>query len=841
MTFDTERFWSLSATDAIKAIRTSPQGLSEEEAAHRLRTQGPNALRAKRARGELGLFLSQFKSPIILILMCAAGLSFFLSDRTDAVIILVIVVISGLLGFWQERGAVHAVEKLLSIVQITARVLRGGRPTDIPASEVVPGDIVLLAAGDGIPGDCLILESQDLFVNEATLTGETFPSEKSAGVLSAETALGRRTNALFLGTHVISGSAQAVVIRTGRRTEFGRVSEGLALKPPETEFERGLRRFSFFLMEMTLLLVIIIFGFNVFFHRPALDSFMFSLALAVGLTPQLLPVIVSVNLAHGARRMADSKVIVKRLSSIENFGSMNVLCSDKTGTITEGIVRFQGAWDPEGAASDKVLYHAYLNAYYETGFASPIDDALRKAGAYELSTVSKLDEVPYDFVRKRLSVLVRRDGRRLMVTKGALKNVLDVCTSAERADGRRVDIRDIAGRVRKCYEDFSGKGFRTLGVAVKELAEGSSLSRESETGLTFLGFLTFWDPPKEGIVQTLEELKDLGVTLKVITGDNPLVSENLLRTLGIAGFQSLTGDDLSRMSDEALLQSVGRVDLFTEVEPGQKQRIILSLKKAGYVVGYMGDGINDALALQAADVGLSVNSAVDVAKEAADIVLLEKDLGVLKSGIEEGRKTFANTLKYIFMATSANFGNMFSMAGASLFLPFLPLLPAQILLTNLLTDFPEMTIAKDSVDPETVQKPRRMNLAFIRRFMTTFGLLSSVFDYLTFGLLLLVLKAGPEVFRTGWFVESVVSAALIVLVVRSRRPFFKSRPSGLLLAATLLVVAAAVGLPYFSPVAEAFGFRPLPAAFLLAAAAVVLVYILSAEIIKKMFYRKVKF
>jgi Mg2+-importing ATPase len=836
---DPAKFWSLPAQEALGALGSHPEGLSEEEAAGRLRRYGPNALKPGHRTSDLFLFFSQFRSPIILILLFAAGLSFFLSDRTDSVIILIIVGISGFLGFWQERGAVHAVEKLLAIVQVTARVLRGGQAEDVPAADVVPGDIVLLAAGDGIPGDGLILESQDLFVNEATLTGETFPVEKSTGALDAETPLGRRTNSIFLGTHVVSGTAKALVVHTGRRTEFGRVSEGLALKPPETEFERGIRRFGFFLLEMTLMLVIVIFGFNVFFHRPVLDSFMFSVALAVGLTPQLLPAIISINLSHGARRMAGQKVIVKRLSSIENFGSMNILCSDKTGTITEGVVHLQGAWDPEGGASDKVLTHGVINSFFETGFANPIDDALRETKSIDLSGVTKVDEVPYDFIRKRLSVLVRREGRLLMVTKGALKNVLDVCTAAELADGRRVGIADVRGKVQACFEDYSSQSLRTLGLAVKDLAEGTTISRESETGMTFLGFLTFWDPPKEGIARTLADLKALGVDFKVVTGDNQLVAESLYRKLGLAEPRSLSGSELNRMSDEALRHAVGGVNLFTEVEPHQKERIILALKKAGFVVGYMGDGINDALALKAADVGLSVNSAVDVAKEAADIVLLEKDLNVLRSGIEEGRKTFANTLKYIFMATSANFGNMFSMAGASLFLPFLPLLPVQILLTNLLTDFPEMTISTDSVDPETVQKPRRMDLRFIRRFMLTFGLVSSVFDFLTFGVLLLLLKAGAEVFRTGWFVESVISAALIVLVVRSRKPFFRSRPSKFLLAATLLVVAAAVSFPY-SPLARAFGFKPLPPVFLAAAGLIVLLYILSAETVKQLFYRRFK-
>ncbi len=832
-------FWSRPAAEVLASMGSSQDGLSEDEARERLRRTGPNLLRPRRRTGDLRLFFGQFKSPIILILLLAAGLSFYLSDRTDAIIILAIVLVSGFLGFWQERGAVHAVEKLLAIVEITARAVRGGKDCEIPLADIVPGDVVLLAAGDGIPGDCLILDSRDLFVDEATLTGETFPVEKSAGVLAPGAPLGQRTNALFLGTHVVSGSGRAIVVRTGRRTEFGRISEGLALKPPETEFERGIRRFGFFLMEMTLMLVILIFGFNVFFHRPVLDSFMFSLALAVGLTPQLLPAIISINLAHGARRMAESKVIVKRLSSIENFGSMSVLCSDKTGTITEGMVEIQGAWDVEGQAQESVLRLAYLNAFFETTFVNPIDEALRKTKTVDIQGVTKVDEVPYDFVRKRMSVLVRKDDRPLMITKGALKNVLEVCTQAQTPSGKVVPIEEVRTVVQQCFEEFSAQGFRTLGVATRDLPEGTPLTRESEAGMCFAGFLTLWDPPKAGVEEALKKLRALGVSFKIITGDNLLVTQNLAGKLGLFQPKALTGAGLDHVSDEALRRSVSRVDIFAEIEPHQKERIIRALRASGAVVGFMGDGINDALALKASDVGLSVNSAVDVAKEAADIVLLEKDLGVLTCGVEEGRKTFANTLKYIFMATSANFGNMFSMAGASLFLPFLPLLPVQILLTNLLTDFPEMTISTDSVDPETVLEPRRMNLGFIRRFMLTFGLVSSVFDYLTFGLLLIVLKAKPEVFRTGWFVESVVSAALIVLVVRSRRPFFKSRPGKFLLLATLLVVAAAVSLPY-SPLAAVFRFKPLPGNFLALTGLVVLLYIASAEAVKHAFYRRVK-
>ena len=826
--------------EMLQQLTTTKEGLTGDEARQRLVRHGSNLLKPPKRTDVVTLLLAQFKSPLILLLFFATGLSFFLHDPVDAFIILTIVLVSGLLGFWQERGAANAVEKLLAIVQIKASVLRDGGPKDIPVEGIVPGDIVILGAGDIVPGDCLILESKDLFVDEAMLTGETFPVEKTATVLSAQTPLGQRTNALWMGTHVVSGSAQALVISTGKETEFGKVSERLKLRPLETEFEHGIRRFGYFLMEVTLVLVVVIFAINVYLVRPVLDSFLFSLALAVGLTPQLLPAIISINLAHGAKRMAQKKVIVKRLTSIENFGSMNVICSDKTGTLTEGVVHLQSALDVDGVPSDKVFLYAYLNAFYETGFTNPIDEAIRTHRRFDLSGYRKQDEIPYDFLRKRLSILVSHDDTHLMVTKGALPNVLAVCSSAETEGGKIIEIAAARDRIQQHFEEFSSKGLRTLGVAYKNMGSESRMSKDHEAGMTFSGFLVLFDPPKPNIIETIANLKNLGVSLKIITGDNHLVAANLSGQMGLSKTRIITGPELSQLSDAALLKRVADVDVFAEIEPNQKERIILALRKAGNVVGYMGDGINDASALHVADVGISVDSAVDVAKDAADIVLLEKDLGVLVQGVREGRTTFANTLKYVFMATSANFGNMFSMAGASLFLTFLPLLPKQILLTNLMTDFPEMTIAADRVDKEMVDQPRRWDIKAIRKFMFTFGIVSSVFDYLTFGVLLFILHANHKEFRAGWFVESVISAALIVLVIRTRRPFFKSMPGKYLLIATLLIVVMTLILP-FTPLGDIFGFSPLPISFLLIVGLITISYILTAEIAKKIFYKKVKF
>lgn len=833
-------FWSLSAADLLKLLESVKEGLTGSEAKKRLDLYGANLLKPQKRTDVLRLLISQFKSPIILILFFATGLSFFLHDAVDAMIILSIVLISGLLGFWQERGASNAIAKLLSIVQIKAAVLRDGKSIEIPVEQIVPGDIVILNAGDIIPGDGLVQDSKDLFVDEAMLTGETFPVEKEPAVLPQETPLAQRTNALWMGTHVVSGTATQLIVRTGTQTEFGKVSDRLKLRPQETEFEHGIRRFGYFLMEVTLMLVVTIFAINVYLARPVLDSFLFSLALAVGLTPQLLPAIISINLSHGAKRMAVKKVIVKRLASIENFGSMNIICSDKTGTLTEGTVQLQSAFNVDGAPSDKVLLHAYLNAFYQKGFTNPIDEAIRNYRKLDITSYQKLDEIPYDFLRKRLSILVSHDNTNLMVTKGALVNVLAVCTTVETSDGTIADITTVRDKVQKHFEEFSSKGFRTLGVAYKNMGSDSRISKDHETGMTFSGFLVLFDPPKPNIIETITNLKNLGVTLKVITGDNHLVAANVSQQMGLKNTKILTGPDISHMSDAALLKSVGNVDVFAEIEPNQKERIIIALKKAGNVVGYMGDGINDASAIHAADVGISVDSAVDVAKDAADIVLLEKDLGVLVQGVREGRATFANTLKYVFMATSANFGNMFSMAGVSLIVPFLPLLPKQILLTNLMTDFPEMTIATDSVDKEMIDYPRRWDIKAIRKFMITFGIVSSVFDYLTFGLLLLVLHATEVQFRTGWFLESVVSASLIVLVIRSRKPSYKSKPGKYLLIATISIVVITLILPY-TPLAGIFGFSPLPVPFLLFIGVIILLYIFTAEVVKKIFYKRVKF
>jgi len=831
-----DAFWSLKIDEAYKHVNSRSEGLNETEIKDRRNKYGVNTIKATQRQTSFLLFLNQFKNPITVILLFASILSYILQDRTNAIIIIVIVFISSGLGFWQEKAAGNAIAQLLAMVRITANIIRDKSAKEIPVEEIVPGDIVVLDAGDMIPADCLLIESNELFIDEAAFTGETFPVEKQPSVLPAETVLAKRTNALFMGSHVVSGSAKALVIATGINTEFGHISQTLKTAIPETEFEKGIRHFGYLLMEITMVLVVLIFGINVLMHKPVLDSFLFTLAIAIGLTPQLLPAIITVNLAQGARKMAKKNVIVKRLNSIENFGSMDVLCSDKTGTLTEGKVEVFKGTDCYQKENKKVLALAKTNAMLQQGFKNPIDEAIASLDIADYKEVKRLDEIPYDFIRKRLTLLVSGEEHSQMVTKGAVNKIIEICSFAEDAEGKQVPISEVKEQLIKTYESFSVEGYRTLGVAYKSWDNNGAIHKEDEKDMVFAGFVSLFDPPKKGIAETIATLNSLGIALKVITGDNALIAKSMAAKVGLNSSTILSGNDMKNMSVEALRFNVLKTDVFAEVEPIQKQLIILALKKAGKVVGYMGDGINDATALHAADVGISVNTAVDVAKEAADLVLLDRDLNVLIEGVKEGRRTFANTQKYIFMATSANFGNMFSMAGASLFLRFLPLLPQQILLTNLMTDLPAMTIANDAVDDDWISKPRRWDIKFIKHFMLVFGILSSVFDYLTFGVLILLFKTGEIEFHTGWFIESVVSASLIVLVVRTHKSFIKSRPGKYLLASTILIVVIALLFP-FLPFAGTLGFTILPVKFYFAILAIVLIYLASAEILKRWFYK----
>ncbi|NLD43807.1 MAG: magnesium-translocating P-type ATPase [Chloroflexi bacterium] len=835
-------FWALAPAQLFSALPATAEGLPQEEAEARLRQYGPNAMQAGPRTAALALLAGQFKSPLVLILIFAAVVSAIVGEWVDAAIILVIVLGSTLLSFIQEYNASNAVERLRSRVVVRANVLRSGQRQPVPLPEIVPGDVVLLAAGSLIPADGVVLDAQDLFVNQAVLTGETFPVEKKPGTTAADAGLSERTNCLFMGTSVTSGTGRLLIVHTGRATVFGQIADRLRLRPPETEFERGIQRFGYMLTQVMLVLVVAVLALNIFLAKPPIDSLLFALALSVGLTPELLPVIIGVTLSHGAQRMARGKVIVRRLNAIENFGSMDVLCTDKTGTLTEGGVRLNGALDALGQASAEVLHNAYLNAHYQTGLANAMDDAIqtyaREAGA-DADSERKIDEIPYDFVRKRLSVVTEdASGARTLITKGAMQQILAICSSVQLGDGAQPLDESRRAAVEELAVGWGMQGLRVVGLATRALAgRAGPYTRADEADLVFRGFLLFFDPPKPDVQRTIADLAARGVQLKVITGDSAAVARHVAEAVQLPVTGVLTGRQLNGLRDEALWHAAGQTTIFAEVDPNQKERIILALRKMGNVVGYMGDGINDAPALHAADVSISVDTAVDVAKDAADFVLGEKDLGILCEGIDEGRRTFANTLKYVLTTVSANFGNMFSMAGLSVILPFLPLLAPQILLNNFLSDVPATAIAGDNVDAEWIERPHRWNTTFIRNYMVLFGLVSSLFDYATFAVLWYVFHASAETFHTGWFLESLLTELVIALVVRTRRVFWRSRPGRLLLVTTAIIIVIALALPYV-PYSSVLGFVPLPAPLLMAVIGLTLLYVLVTELAKRRFYAR---
>ena len=839
-----DAYWSLALDDLLAALRTGTAGLTTTAAHQRLKLYGPNALRPVSATTALRLFLRQFQSPLLLILIFAAIVAAALKQWVDASIVLIIVGGSALVSFAHEQRTAATLKKLQARIRIAAVALRDGRPAITAIEDVVPGDIVMLSAGSLVPGDGVILEAKDFFVTEATLTGEPLPVEKRPGFIGADAGLGERSNCIFMGTSVRSGTARALIVRTGTRTEYGGIADRLRLRPPETEFERGVRRYGAFLTEIMAALVVVVFAANVFLDRPTVDALLFAIALAVGISPELLPAIISMTLSTGARRMAAKGVLVRHLNAIENFGSMDVLCTDKTGTLTRGVMSLDGAFDAKGQASRRVLRDAVLNAGFQTGLENALDEAVLARGASDGVTVSgarKLDEIPYDFERKRLSVVVEdtASGTLRLIAKGAVASILDICDSLEESEGSAVPLTPKRRKeIETLFAGWSAQGFRVLALATKSVGTQDAYSRQDELGLIFTGFLLFLDPPKKEVIATLADLARMGVKVKIITGDNRLVAAHLASTLGWSEPRMLTGPDLNRLHDGALPKLAAGTDLFAEVDPHQKERIVYALKKAGHVVGYLGDGINDVAAMHAADVSVSVDKAVDVAREAADFILLEHDLGVLRDGIAQGRQSFANTLKYVNITTSANFGNMISMALVSMFLPFLPLLAKQILLNNFLSDLPAVGIAGDAVDADMIGKPRRWDIGELRRFMIVFGLISSVFDFLTFGVLLYVFHASPETFRTGWFVESLLTELAIILVVRTYRPLHRSRPGALLLYSTLAVAAITVALPYVPIIADALGFVPLPWPLAATMIAITGLYTCASELAKWVVHRR---
>ena len=835
-----KEFWSYDLNDILRQLNTGKDGLSSREAEGRIDKYGQNILEERKSSSNIEMFINQFKNPIIIILIFAAVLSIFLKDYSDGIIILIIIMISAFLSYNHESKANNAVKKLLSSVSVKSSVLRDGKFEEIDNAMLTVGDIINVKTGDMIPADCLIIEENSLSMDESSLTGETFPVEKNPQRISADTALSNRKNSLWMGTHVISGSGKAVIVNLAKDSEFGKITASLDEKDSDTDFEKGIRDFGNLILHVATLLIGLIFVFNIILDKPFLESFMFALALSVGLTPQMLPAIISVNLSQGAKRMSEQGVIVKKLNAIENFGSMTVMCSDKTGTITQGKVKLDAALDCNGKKSDNICKLAAINSYFQEGYANPIDKAILDANTNDFSKYEKLFEIPYSFEFKLLSVMVRTDrdfsGRNIMVTKGALTNVLDVCKTYESPDKTGGDIEEVKSRILDLFDKYSSQGYRVLGLAYKFIEDGTDIQKQKAEDMVFAGLLLFIDPLKDDIKDVVAEMNRLGVSLKMITGDNHLIAKNIGSQIGLDPEKVLLGEDLDSYSLSQLNKKVLDIDIFAEISPNQKEKIIMAYKQAGEIVGYMGDGINDSPAIKQADVGVSVNTAADTAKDAASIVLLQNSLKVLISGINEGRRTFINTLKYIFVATSANFGNMFSMAGASLFLNFLPLLPKQILLTNLLTDFPSLQIASDSVDEDWLKRPVKWDMKFIKKFMVLFGITSSVFDYMTFAVLLFIFKADEGLFHTGWMLESIISAMVVMLIVRTARPVLVSKPSNRLLIAIMGVAVVLLAIIY-SPINSYLGLIDLPIKALLALLGVSFLYALTAEILKKSFYK----
>jgi Mg2+-importing ATPase len=832
-----QAFWQYEPTKVMTELQTGENGLSSSEAAKRALANTDKKKVKNPILENIILFFSQFKSPLVLLLVAAVILSAILGETSDVFIILFILLATGIMSFIQEKRAGNAVEKLRSIIRTKVNVIRDGKQASVFTEEIVPGDIISFSAGDVIPADCLLFEERDMHVNEATLTGETYPAEKAIGEVAESTGISKRTNTLFEGTSVVSGSGKAIAVLTGKDTVFGNISASLSKPAEETAFERGIRKFGFLLMQITIVLAIIILAVNIYFGRPLIDSLLFGLALAVGMAPELLPAIMTIAMSAGAKRMAAQKVIVKKLSSIQNLGEIDLFCSDKTGTLTEGVLKVSDTVGIDGKESATVKQLAYLNAKFESGFANPMDEALRGMTGVNSDGYTKTDEIPYDFIRKCLSVNVLKDGKQQIVTKGALSNIVAKCDQVLQADGSVTPIDNEKEKINDLYKQYSNQGYRTIGVCYKPTDKVHDLGKADEVNMIFAGFVLLFDPPKQGVIEVIEELRKNGVALKIITGDNKLVATFIADKMGLKNCVIITGEEIAKMSSDALVPQVQRANVFAEIEPQQKENIIKALRKAGNTVAYMGDGINDVAAINAADVGISTNNAVDVAKEAADVVLLEKDLAVLNAGILEGRRTFLNTLKYIYTNTSATFGNMFSMAGASLILPFLPMLPQQILMTNFLTDFPYMAVASDNVDEDELKVPQKWNLKQLKNFMIVFGLHSSVFDYLTFYALYKLFKADADMFHTGWFIESICTELLILFVVRTHKSLLKSMPGKLLITLSILGLLLTLALP-FTPFAKELGFVVPPFKLLGIIVGILTLYVVTADVIKVLFFKK---
>jgi Mg2+-importing ATPase len=800
-------------------------GLSEKLAKRKQRIYGLNQIKQKK-RSLFAVFFAQFFNPLVLLLIVCAALSFYLRNPIDALIITSIILLSGFISFFQEKGAIQSMNALLKSVSTHSSVERDRTVKEIPKEWIVPGDLVHLRAGDLVPADGTVIFAEHFFVDEAVISGESAPQEKFA-LLNPEQNHVQKNQRVFSGTIVSSGYGKISVTQTGKNTTYGKLVDEIHSKLHQTSFDQQIKHLSYMLLDLTIVLVLTIFLLNLYLKKPILDAFLFSLALSVGLVPQLLPAIIGVNLAYGAKKLSLKSVIVKFLPVIENFGLMDVLCTDKTGTITTGKMQLSPIVDALGNPFEKAKEYTYLNAIFQTGYKNPIDDAILQAFNFPIKQYKKLDETPYDFQRKRITITVEDDHKPITISKGAYPQILSLCTNVQLASGEIFPLSAYQDVIEKQFDQFITQGMKVLAVCFKEGLE--------ETDMTFLGLLSFIDPLKESANEEISLLKNQGITVKILTGDHKLCALQIAKKLGFSSQEILTGKEIQQMDDRALSNQVKEKMIFAEIEPSQKEKIVLALKRAGHTVGFMGDGINDLPALSVADVGIAIDNGTDATKEAADIVLLKNDLQVLSKGVEIGRESFINTLKYLRMATSANFGNMFSMAIISLFLPFLPLLPKQVLLINFLSDFPEMALVTDRVDSESLKTPRKFSIPSLKKFMLIFGLISSIADFMTF-LGLHYFDVSKAVFQTAWFTESVLSAVVIILCLRTKRFFLFSFPSKLLLIFSLCICSITLLLPYL-PIRTFLNFAPLSTAIYQLIFSIIFLYILLVEAAKVYFFK----
>jgi len=825
----------------FEKLKTSEKGLSEQEALSRLEEYGLNEPARKKKRTILVQILSKFANPLVVVLLIIAVFSMFFGEKISALLVSLMAAMSVFLSFLQEYRAGREAEKLSEMVRATATVYRNGKPKEIKMREIVPGDIVDLFAGDMIPADLRIISCKDLFINQASLTGEAFPIEKNCEPIQTKngSTISELRNIAFMGSSVVSGTALGVVIKTGISTQFGELSRKLVTMRIETSFDKGVHKFTWLMIRAMLFMILFIFAINAFRRGNFIESLLFSLGVAVGLTPEMLPMLVAINLSKGAIAMSKKEVIVKRLNSIQNFGAMDVLCTDKTGTLTMDKIVLEKHCDVVRKEDDDVLRYAYINSFYQTGLKNLLDRAILKHEKLMIKQFKKIDEIPFDFSRKIMSVVVEMDGKHRIISKGAPEEIFKRCTKYE-LEGEILDMEElILSDLKEEYDNLSADGFRVLAIGYKDIDNKKEIySKDDEKDLILKGYVAFLDPPKPSARKAIQALEKLGIEFKVLTGDNELVTKKICSEVGLDIKELVTGEQVDKLNDRELQELVKTADVFARLSPLQKERVIRALHENKHIVGYLGDGINDALALKTADVGISVNNAVDIAKESADIIMLKKSLMVLEDGVREGRKTFGNIVKYIKMGSSSNFGNMFSMTGGSMFLPFLPMLPIQILLNNFLYDLSQVAIPTDEVDNEYLKKPRPWNVESIKKFMVIIGPISSIYDFLTYGVMLFIFHASAQLFHTGWFIESLCTQTLVIHVIRTGKiPFLESRPSRFLILTSIFIVATGMVIP-FSPLAKPFGFVAPPPLYFVILFFMVITYLLLVQVVKAWFIRK---